>query len=129
MNKIDFLYEKINMRCVKLFLCLEYIFSTVIETILLSYFTNIYLKTIGFVDILGSLLFPFHYSIFYILQIINCGVFIGLLCISSFRMYSLFWIYFIFKNSLRFFLIKKDHVPKKDLLLDDLEETSTVLSV
>jgi hypothetical protein len=117
------------MKVLSIFLYFQYILSTLLESFIIYYISNYYLKGFVFIDILFSYMFTSSLSFFYILEIFDVCVLIGILCIDSIRIYCYFWIFFILKNLLLYILIEKTVVPKKDLLLDDLDETSTVLSV
>ena len=124
--------------CVKkVLLYLEYILSTIAEAIFIYYIPNNYLREVIILDIIYSFFYHLHSCLFFLVQFMNCICFITLLFFDSLRVYSLFWLYIIFKNQCRIFILRKTQ-EKKDALLkdtDDIEniedprETATIISV
>lgn len=139
MRKTLSFQKKTNMRIPvkKILLYLEYTLSTIAEAIFIYYIPNNYLREVIILDIIYSFFYHLQSCLFFLLQFINCTCFITLLFLDSLRVYSLFWLYIIFKNQCRIFILRKTQ-EKKDALLKDIDdieniedprETATIISV
>lgn len=125
------------MKFEKTILFMEYVVCSIVESEFIYYLTNYYLQGILLIDILFSLLFHLNKYIYNIIQIMNYITFFVILFFNSIRPYCLFWLFIIFKNDFRKFLIDTISIKKNQpLLLDDENnnnfeenETRTVISV
>lgn len=122
------------MNCFQIVFCIEFLINTILETALITLILDQKIQCLLYVDLIFSIFFPVHNIIFFLLQIFNFFLMIGLFCIAEYRYFGFLWLYILLKNRIRKYFIdkleKKEEIPLLMVIIEEnQEETRTIISV
>lgn len=125
------------MNCFQIVFCIEFLINTILETALITLILDQKIQCLLSVDLIFSIFFPVHNLIYFLLQIFNLFLMIGLFCVAKYRYFGFLWLYILLKNRIRKYFIdkleKKEEAPLlmviKENQDENQEETRTIISV
>lgn len=121
------------MNCFQIVFCIEFLINTILETALITLILDQKIQCLLSVDLIFSIFFPVHNLIYFLLQIFNLFLMIGLFCVTKYRYFGFLWLYILLKNRIRKYFIdkleKKEDKPLLMVMEENQEETRTIISV